>query len=88
MTFFVFFIRATGSSAPRPTAISATGRTVTSTTASTAAVTRTSRTATQQPVKPLVTASAARKGGAPFIGLPFIKFILFMKKHCLICSFQ
>ncbi|XP_051761438.1 mucin-19-like isoform X1 [Ctenopharyngodon idella] len=53
--------RATGSSAPRPTAISAAGRTVTSTTTSTASVTRTSRTATQQPVKPLVTASAARK---------------------------
>ncbi|KAK7161403.1 hypothetical protein R3I94_004167 [Phoxinus phoxinus] len=53
--------RATGSSAPRPAAISATGRTVTSTTTSTTSVTRTSRTATQQPVKPLVTASAARK---------------------------
>lgn len=53
--------RATGSSAPRPAAISATGRTVTSSTTSTTTVTRTSRTATQQPVKPLVTASAARK---------------------------
>lgn len=68
MTFFVFFLRATGSSAPRPTAISATGRSVTSTTTS-IAVTRTSRPAAQQPVKPLVTASAARKGGAPFIKL-------------------
>ncbi|XP_067297185.1 pneumococcal serine-rich repeat protein isoform X2 [Pseudorasbora parva] len=52
--------RATGSSASRSAAISATGRTVTGTT-TTSTVTRTSRTASQQPVKPLVTASAARK---------------------------
>ncbi|XDV15515.1 hypothetical protein PO909_015585 [Leuciscus waleckii] len=57
-------LEATGSSAPRPAAISATGRTVTSTTTTsttTTTVTRTSRIATQQPVKPLVTTSAARK---------------------------
>ncbi|CAM4478706.1 unnamed protein product [Leuciscus chuanchicus] len=57
--------RATGSSAPRPAAISATGRTVTSTTttSTTTTVTRTSRIATQQPVKPLVTTSARKDVG-------------------------
>ncbi|XP_051560422.1 uncharacterized protein LOC127444870 [Myxocyprinus asiaticus] len=50
--------RTTGSSAPRPAATSAAAKTVTNTSS---AVAKTIRTATQQSVKPSVTASAARK---------------------------
>ncbi|XP_051994305.1 mucin-19 [Xyrauchen texanus] len=50
--------RTTGSSAPRPAATSAAGKTTTN---SSSTVAKTIRTATQQPVKPSVTASAARK---------------------------